>query len=93
MNNFTSQTSPIGLLRGQEGPRRSARNRADGDKSPSGTNSSTMDDGHQTWSNSQPGPPNPNTNQAQKTTRVKWTKEEYKSVVKAFYMAQAKPSY
>ena len=95
MENPPPPTDPrIGLLPGNGGPRRSARNRASGEKLLPGTNSSTPDEstGNQTRNVSQPGPVNSAINLTQSKKRIKWTKEEYTNVILAYYRAQKYPT-
>jgi len=83
----------IGRRADNQGPRPLARNQAEVEKSATGTDSSQSLDSHQNWD--QPNPELPRTTaQAtkKKVTRTKWTREEYKEVLFAFYCALNKPT-
>ncbi len=91
---------------GNEGPRQSAMDQAaDASQNP-GTHSSVSDlaneaalastnrsgaDEHQPETLSQPGSSTSTSTRTRKATRVKWTSEELKYVMKAYYLALEKP--
>ena len=83
----------IGRPADQQGPRRPAGNQAGIEKSATGTNSvhEVLEDIHHE-DNPHFGPlATPNVNPS-KGTRQKWTREEYKKVMEAFYKAMINPS-
>ena len=95
MENPPPPTNPrIGLLPGNGRPRRSARNRAGGEKSHAGTRYSTNDEtnSHQPQEHPETGLSVPSTSQAQAPKRMKWSKEDYSNVIKAYYTAQENPA-
>ena len=83
----------IGRPADQQGPRRPAGNQAGIEKSTTGTNSAheVLEDIHNE-DNPHRGPlATPNVNPS-KGARQKWTREEYKQVMEAFYKATINPS-
>ena len=77
----------------QQGVRSPVRNQAGVEKLDAGTNlpTSTCLVGNQNREKPNLGPLNLSTTQ-NKHKRIKWTKEEYKGVMRAFYMAKHNPS-
>ena len=83
----------IGRSADNQGPRPLARNQAEVKKSATGTDFSQSLDSHQNWDQPNPDLPRTTANATKKEmTRIKWTREEYKEVLFAFYCALNKPS-
>ena len=88
-----SKSCRIGRRADNQGPRPSVWNQAEVEKSATGTDFSQSLDSHQ--NRDQPNPELPRTTtqvSRKKITRTKWTREEYKEVLFAFYCALNEPS-
>ena len=88
-----SKSCRIGRHADNQGPRPSVCNQAEVEKSATGTDFSQSLDSHQ--NRDQPNPKLPRTTtqvSRKKITRTKWTREEYKEVLFAFYCALNEPS-
>ena len=85
-------TYRIGRRAGKQGPRPSVGNQAEVEKSATGTDSSNQaHEDHRTEEYTHRGPHVAISEVNQRSTRTKWSKEEYKDVIEAHYRALLNP--
>ena len=89
---LNSKPPRIGRPAGKKGSRHSVQNQADGEKLATGSNSSKTDPkGYQNRDAPTPDPTEPSSTEKIKSKRYKWTREEHKQILAAYYTALKNP--
>ena len=92
MNSQRRNQYRIGRPADKQGPRLQGGNQLEVEKSMNGTSSLQINPTGPQNRDTNPGPPEETTNTWSNKKRIKWSREEYKDVVTAFYMALKNPT-